>query len=364
MKILVVNAGSSSLKCWYHDLRGDALDVPPAHPLWSKDVDWDEKADIDAVFASVLQSLPGPVELAGHRIVQGGKFHSATILTPEVRASIAEETAIAPAHNRIALQGVEILQRRFGPDLIQAAVFDTGFHATLAPEAYVYPGPYSWFEAGIRRYGFHGISHCYAARRAGQLLGGGLGGDPASLRIITCHLGSGASLAAVRGGKSIDTTMGFTPMEGLMMGSRSGSVDPGILIYLLRQHNYTADQLEGILYRKSGLLGVSGVSSDMREILAAIDRGDARAQLAFDIYLHRLLREIGSMLAVLGGADALVFTGGVGENCAPLRDRAVQQLKFLPNLRVLVIHAEEEWEIARQCFELRSGAASGTVVPT
>ena len=159
----------------------------------------------------------------------------------------------------------------------------------------------------------------------------------------------------MRGGKSIDTTMGFTPLEGLMMGSRSGSVDPGILIYLLREHHYTADQLEAILYKQSGLLGVSGISSDMREILAAIDRGDSRAQLAFDIYLHRLLHEIGSMLAVLGGADALVFTGGVGENCAPLRDRVAQQLDFLPNLRVLVIHAEEEWEIARQCFELQAG---------
>jgi len=354
MKILVVNAGSSSLKCWYHDLRADALDAPPALPLWMKHVDWDAKTDIDGVFASVLESLPGPVELAGHRIVHGGRFRGATTLTPEVRAAIAEETAIAPAHNRVALKAVEILQRRFGAELPQVAVFDTGFHATLPPEAYVYPGPYAWFEAGIRRYGFHGINHGYVARRAAQLLGG----DPASLRIITCHLGSGASLAAVRGGKSIDTTMGFTPLEGLMMGSRSGSVDPGVLIYLLRQHNYTADQLEDILYKQSGLLGVSGISSDMREILAAIDRGDPRAQLAFDIYLHRLLREIGSMLAVLGGADALVFTGGVGENCAPLRDRVAQQLNFLPNLRVLVIPAQEEWEIARQCFELR------TAVPT
>jgi acetate kinase len=351
MKILVVNAGSSSLKCWYHDLRGDALDVPPAQPQWSKHVDWDEKTDIDATFASILQSLPGPVELIGHRIVHGGKFRGATILTPEVRAAIAEETAIAPAHNRIALKAVDILGRHFGAELPQIAVFDTGFHATMPPEAYVYPGPYAWFEAGIRRYGFHGINHGYVARRAAQMLGG----DPASLRIITCHLGSGASLAAVRGGKSIDTTMGFTPLEGLMMGSRSGSVDPGLLIYLLRQHNYTADQLEEILYKQSGLEGVSGISSDMREILAAIDRGDQRAQLAFDIYLHRLLREIGSMLAVLGGADALVFTGGVGENCPPLRDRAVQQFKFLPNLRVLVIHAEEEWEIARQCYELQTG---------
>jgi acetate kinase len=354
MKILVVNAGSSSLKCWYHDLSGDALDAPPAQPLWTKHVDWDAKTDIDAAFASVLESLPGPVELAGHRIVHGGPFRGATILTPEVRTAIAEETAIAPAHNRVALKAVDILQRRFGAGLKQAAVFDTGFHATMPPEAYVYPGPYAWFEAGIRRYGFHGISHGYAARRAAQRLGG----DRASLRMVTCHLGSGASLAAVYGGKSIDTTMGFTPLEGLMMGSRSGSIDPGILIYLLREHSYTADQLEEILYKQSGLLGVSGISSDMRQIQSAIDRGDTRAQLAFNIYLHRLVREIGSMLAVLGGADALVFTGGVGENCAPLRDRAVQQFKFLPNLQVLVIHAEEEWEIARQCFELQ------TAVPT
>jgi len=145
MKILVVNAGSSSLKCWYHDLTGDALDAPPAQPLWSKHVDWDEKTDIDAAVATVLESLPGPVELAGHRIVHGGKFRGATILTPEVRAAITEETAIAPAHNRIALKAVDILQRRFGPGLKQIAVFDTGFHATMPPEAYVYPGPYSWF---------------------------------------------------------------------------------------------------------------------------------------------------------------------------------------------------------------------------
>ena len=357
MKILVVNAGSSSLKCWYHDFKGDSLDAPPAQPLWSKHLDWDAKTDLDEVFASVLPLLPGPVELAGHRIVHGGRFRGATVLTAEVRAAITEETAIAPAHNRVALKAVEILQRRFGAELKQVAVFDTGFHATLPPEAYVYAGPYAWFEAGIRRYGFHGISHGYAARRATQLLTGELDGDPASLRIITCHLGSGASLAAVRGGTSIDTTMGFTPLEGLMMGSRIGSVDPGVLIYLLRQHIYTADQLEEILYKQSGLLGVSGISSDMRDILSAIDRGDSRAHLAFDIYVHRLVREIGSMLAMLGGADALVFTGGVGENCAPLRDRVAQQFRFLPNLRVLVIHAEEEWEIARKCYELQAAVS-------
>jgi len=245
---------------------------------------------------------------------------------------------------------VDLAQQHLGPSVPQIAVFDTGFHSTLAPDAYVYPGPYAWLEEGIRRYGFHGISHAYASRRAGQLLSDDTAqGD---LRLITCHLGSGASLAAVRGGKSIDTTMGFTPLDGLMMGSRSGAVDPGILVHLLRQHGFTADQLDDILYRQSGLLGISGISADMREILAAIERGDARAKLAFDIYLHRLVREIGAMLAVLGGADALVFTGGVGENCAPLREKVVEQFRFLPNLKTLVIHAEEEWEIARDCFEL------------
>ncbi len=349
MKILVVNGGSSSLKCWYDDLRDDALDATPSQPLWSTHVDWNDYTDIESVFASLLKALPGAVDVVGHRIVHGGRFCSSAVLTPEVRAAIAEETTIAPAHNRMALKAIDMLQQHFGPALTQIAVFDTGFHATLPPEAYVYPGPYAWCEAGIRRYGFHGISHGYASRRAAQLLGR----DPSGLRIVTCHLGSGASLAAVRAGKSIDTTMGFTPLDGLMMGSRSGSVDPGILVYLLREHNYTADQLDDILYKQSGLLGISGISSDMREILTAIDRGDSRARLAFDIYTHRLVREIGSMLAVLGGADALVFTGGVGENCAPLRDRVIQQLGFLRNLQVLVIHAEEEWEIARQCFELQ-----------
>jgi acetate kinase len=198
-----------------------------------------------------------------------------------------------------------------------------------------------------------------------------LGSKPA--RLITCHLGNGASLAAVREGQSIDTTMGFTPLEGLMMGSRSGSVDPGILIHLMR-HGQTADQLDDLLNRQSGLLGISGISGDMREILAAAENGHERARLAFEVYAHRLVREMGGMLAVLGGLDALVFTGGVGENCPPLRDAAARQLAFLglkldpaknaaphPDahvaaadsaVHVLVIHAEEEWEIARECYRI------------
>jgi acetate kinase len=348
MRILVINSGSSSLKCWYDDIRQDALDAAPPRPLWSKHIDWSEKTDIDSALPAVLESLAGPIEAVGHRIVHGGKLRASAVLTPEVRAAIEEETAIAPAHNRMALKAIDILQQQFGGELPQIAVFDTAFHSTLPPEAYSFAGPYAWLEAGIRRYGFHGISHEYASRRAAQLLGR----DPARLRLITCHLGSGASLAAVRGGKSIDTTMGFTPLDGLMMGSRSGSVDPGILVHLMRQDGCTADQLDDILYHQSGLLGISGVSADMREVLAASEHGDRRAQLAFDLYVHRLVREIGSMLAVLGGADALVFTGGVGENCAPVRERVIQQFGFLPDAQVLVIHAEEEWEIARQTFVL------------
>jgi acetate kinase len=211
----------------------------------------------------------------------------------------------------------------------------------------VYPGPYEWLDHGIRRYGFHGISHQYAARRAAQILGNN------ESRLIICHLGNGASLAAVRNGRSVDTTMGFTPLEGLMMGTRCGSIDPGIIIYLLRHRGYTAEQLDHVLNQESGLQGVSGLSGDMREILTAIANGNQRAQLAFDIYAHRLCREVGAMLAVLGGVDALVFTGGVGENCAPLREVVTRQLGFVAP-KVLVIHAEEEWEIARESYTLKN----------
>jgi acetate kinase len=307
------------------------------------------------------------VDVVGHRIVHGGKFREAHVLTSEVRAAIAQEAEIAPAHNRLELAAIDTVDHVIGTHVTQVAVFDTAFHSTLPPAAYVYAGPYAWLDQGIRRYGFHGISHQYAARRASELLGS------KSPRLITCHLGNGASLAAIRDGHSIDTTMGFTPLEGLMMGSRSGSVDPAILIHLMR-HGKTADQLDDLLNRQSGLLGISGISGDMREILAAAESGHERARLAFEIYAHRLVREMGGMLAVLGGLDALVFTGGVGENCPPLRDAAARHLAFMglkldstknaaPDadmdvaaadsaVRVLVIHAEEEWEIARECYRL------------
>ncbi len=371
MRTLVLNGGSSSFKCRLDDLPDGPLPMVPPQPLWEKHVDWDSRRGVAEVLEPVLRSVSSPIEVIGHRIVHGGPvYRKSTLLTAEVRAAIAKEVEFAPVHNRFELEAVQAVDRVIGSGVRQAAVFDTGFHATLEPPAYVYPGPQSWLDEGIRRYGFHGISHQYAAGRAAEMLRA----DPASLKLIICHLGSGASLAAVNGGKSIDTTMGFTPLEGLMMGTRCGSIDPGILVYLIRHRGYSAEQLDDILNRHSGLLGLSGVSPDMREVLRAIEAGNQQARLAFDVYAHRLVREIGAMLAVLGGVDAIVFTGGVGENCAPLRKAACDQLGFLnlkldvvkntrPDLdddiaasgsrvRVLVIRAQEEWQIARECHRL------------
>jgi len=347
MRILVLNGGSSSFKLWLGEISGEPIPAAQPAPLWEENVDLTAGAKIHEVLMPVLQRVPGPVDVVGHRIVSGGSIHrESTLLTPEVRTVIAQQADVAPVHNRTQLLAVETVDALLGPSIRQFAVFDTGFHATLEPAAYVYPGPYEWFEKGIRRFGFHGINYQYTARLAAEMLGS------KSHRLIICHLGNGASLAAVRAGKSVDTTMGFTPLEGLMMGARSGSIDPGVLVHLMKKCGYTAEQLDQTLNRESGLLGVSGVSGDMREILAAIEAGNHRAKLAFDIYAHRLIRGVGAMLGVLGGADALVFTGGVGEHCAPLRDLVVKQFDFLNDLKVLVIHAGEEWEIARECYRL------------
>ena len=337
MKILAINGGSSSFKCRLDEVPADPPSAPPA-PLWETHFDLAPGA-----LEQALRSVPGCVDAVGHRIVHGGQYRQTTRITAEVRAAIAAEAEVAPTHNKFELEAIDCAARLF-TNVPQVAVFDAAFHSTLRPEAYVYPGPHDWLALGIRRSGFHGVSFQYATRRATEILGA------EARRLIICHLGNGASIAAVRDGTSVDTTMGFTPLEGLMMGTRSGSIDPGIIVYLIRHRGYTAEQLDKILNRESGLLGVSGVSADMREILAAIDQGNDRARLAFDIYAHRLCRGIGGMLAALDGADAIVFTGGVGENCAPLRERVRAQLRgVLGNARELVIHAEEEWEIIREC---------------
>ena len=337
MRILALNGGSSSFKCRLDDISGDPPSQPP-EPLWKKNAERGESLE------QILESVPRPIDAVGHRIVHGGKIRECTRVTPEVRDAIAREAEIAPAHNRYELQAIDAVDRIL--KVPQVAVFDAAFHATLDRAAYVYPGPFQWLDEGIRRYGFHGISHQYSSRRAAEILG------RTKFRLVTCHLGNGASLAAVRDGRSVDTTMGFTPLEGLMMGTRSGSIDPAILIYLIRHRGYTAEQLDHILNQESGLAGISGISGDMREVLAAMDAGNGRAKLAFEIYAHRLCRGIGEMIGSLGGADAFVFTGGVGENTARLREIVAERFKFLGSIPILVIHAEEEWEIVRQCYML------------
>jgi acetate kinase len=404
MKILVLNSGSSSQKACLYEIGATLPDHPPGC-LWEGKVEFGgetaavsvknsqgaaQKENIHATSreqvvqhllssltdrkAGVLASL-SEIDAVGHRVVHGGPhFEQPVAITPDVRAAIARVSELAPLHTPAALEGMELVETMLGP-VPQVAVFDTGFHRHMPAEAAIYPGPYDWVESGIRRYGFHGINHQYCAGRAAQLLKK----DPKSLRLVTCHLGNGCSISAIHGGRSVDNTMGFTPLDGLMMGTRSGSVDPGILIYLLRQRQLDSQQLDQMLNQESGLLGISGLSSDMREILEAMGRGHERARLAFDIFVHRLRTAVGGMAAVLGGLDALVFTAGVGENSADVRAAACGTLGFIginldsqlnarPKLdadisspdsrvRVLVIRAEEDWAIATECWKLVRVAA-------
>lgn len=314
----------------------------------------------------ILRS-PAEIDIVGHRVVHGGnKYRKSTFITAEVKDTIARLSVLAPTHNPAALRGIEIAETLLQKQP-QLAVFDTAFHRDIPEAACIYPGPYEWVAQGIRRYGFHGINHQYCAERAAQILQK----DVKELYLISCHLGNGCSLTAIKDGRSVDTTMGFTPLEGLMMGTRSGSVDPGILLHLLRQ-GYTEAELDHVLNQESGLKGISGISGDMREIEAAMTRGDKRAQLAFDIYVYRVRFYIGAMLMSLGRLDALLFTAGIGENSALLRARVCESFDFLKlkidtrknsksqadmdistldsHIKVLVIQAQEDWAIARECW--------------
>jgi acetate kinase len=404
MKILVLNSGSSSQKSCLYELGGSVPDSPPA-PLWEAKIEWGDdgatlkirtssgktteqrldKSKRPEAIAQLLKALVSgetrvltqlsEIDVVGHRVVNGGReYTKPTLITREVTAAIEKMAVFAPLHNRAELEGIAQIEKLCG-SVRQVAVFDTGFHATLPEEAAVYPGPYDWVQRGIRKFGFHGINHQYCAGRAAQLLKRSL----SELKLVTCHLGNGCSLAAIRGGVSIDTTMGFTPLDGLMMGTRSGSVDPGILTYLLRQDRLDGKTLDDMLNAKSGLLGISGISGDMREVEAAMKKGNARAKLAFDIFVHRLRSGIGSMIATLNGIDALVFTAGIGENSAEMRAAACANLVFLglaidsaknlsspmesdiatssSTVRVLVLAAQEDWAIARECWKL-GGAPS------
>lgn len=315
---------------------------------------------------------PGEIDVIGHRVVHGGTQYAQSVrITPQVQDDLRQLVPFAPLHQPSNLAGIEACEKLFG-STPQIAVFDTAYHRHLPLVAQVYPGPYAWFEQGIRRYGFHGISHQYCAQRSAQLAGQEL----SLSRIVTCHLGNGCSLAATLGGQCIDTTMGFTPLEGLMMGTRSGSIDPAILFYLQREQGSTPDELDTLLNQQSGLKGISGLSSDMREILQASEQGNERAKLALDLYIYRLRACLGSMIAALEGLDILTFTAGVGEHAPPIRARICQSLGFLgialdeaknasttddqeisaPNstARVLVVHTEEDWQIARECWQMLS----------
>jgi acetate kinase len=409
MKILVLNAGSSSQKSCLYELDRDKIPADPPEPLWQAQIDWNDREgraelrvntdrgeELHEIFPStskfddtlkVLKTLwngrtqsierPEAIDIVGHRVVHGGeKYRECVRIDAAVKAEIDRLATFAPAHNPTNLAGIEAVERLMGVEMPQMAMFDTAFHATLPPAAYVYPGAHEWLEQGIRRYGFHGIGQQYSAERAARRLGR----DLRSLKTIVCHLGNGCSLAAVRDGVSIDTTMGFTPLEGLMMGSRSGSIDPGILVHLLRHTDITVDELDRLLNQESGLVGISGVSNDMREVVAAIAAGNDRAQLAFDIFVQRLRSGIGAMVASLGGLDVLVFSAGIGEHSAAVRSAACAGFEFLgvaidedknhaepcdldistpeSQVRVMVIHVEENWAIARECYCLDRSSRS------
>lgn len=265
------------------------------------------------------------IAAVGHRVVHGGPFTSSVEITPEIRAQITDLADLAPLHNPPSLETLAAAESEL-PEVPHVAVFDTAFHATLPPEAYTYPVPASWTrDWGIRRFGFHGLSHAYCSRRAVEMLG-----SPADeTRLVICHLGHGCSAAAVRGSRCLDTTMGFTPLDGLMMATRSGSIDPGILIHLQQHYVLSVEQIETALNRESGLLGVSGISGDMRKVLAAAKEGQDQAQLALAIYAHRVRQAIGALAVTMGGVDALVFTAGVGEHAAEVRKDVCAGLECL-----------------------------------
>lgn len=356
--ILTVNAGSSSLKL--RVLDGDDK-VVSSRESGSIHGEEELRRELESILAE------GPVDAAGHRVVHGGPhFTGPTVIDPAVEEELERLSDLAPLHNPPAVAAMRALAA-LAPSLPSVACFDTAFHATMPAAASSYAVPAAWTQRWpLRRYGFHGLSHAYASRRVAELLGRPL----AELRTVTAHLGAGASLAAVKGGRSVDTTMGFTPLDGLVMATRSGSVDPGLLLWVQRHRGIDAEEMERALDRESGLRALSGGSGDMREVIAAMDRGDERSRLAFDVYIHRLAAGIAAMATAMGGIDALSFTGGVGESSSQVRAAAGAACGFLGiaideekngarrgdsvisastgSVAVLVLAAREDVEIAAQ----------------
>ena len=365
MKVLVINAGSSSLKV---SLVG-ADDVELASHEFKASAGRFRKTELE----SAINAMEG-VEAVGHRVVHGGpRYQSSVQVSARVVAYLHSIEDLAPLHMPAAISGI-IAVRKLLPRVPAVACFDTSFHSRMPLAAATYAIPARWRRHGIRRYGFHGFSHAYSARRASELLKR----PQSELRVVTCHLGAGASLAAVDGGRSVDTTMGFTPLEGLVMATRSGTVDPGLMLWLQTHEKVTAKELMETLDGRSGLLGIAG-TADMREVLDRRSAGDERSRLAFDMYIHRLRAGIVSMAAAMNGVDALVFTGGVGENSPAVRGEAVAGLRFLgvdveaasngrikgdrdisttvAHVRTLVVRAREDVEVARDVRRLLGGPA-------
>ena len=351
MLVLVVNAGSSSLKSQLIETDGKSVSMKClAEKVGTEDAFMNlsfapdfQKVRYNVAGLTVAQCLKKlldimvddpespisgfrQIDAVGNRIVAGGEyFTKATLINEEARANLSKVEELAPLHNPAADACIDMLSEML-PGTPQVAVFDTAFHATMPPKAYMYPLPWNYYaDYHIRRYGAHGTSHRYAAQQAANLLGRPL----RDLGLITCHLGNGGSITAVNHGKSIDTSMGFTPLEGLMMGTRSGSIDPAIITYVMRREGKTFDEMDSILNRESGILGITGTSGDMRDVLDAAAAGDERASLAIDMYVYRVQKQIGGYYAAMTRTDAVVMTAGIGENSADLRERIFEGLAHM-----------------------------------
>jgi acetate kinase len=365
VSILVFNAGSSTLKFSLFAGRSTSLVADGTVEEPAPDA-------VTKILASIREELASdPVAAVGHRVVHGGRtFTASAPIDARVLEEIDRLSELAPLHNPPALAAIDAAQDAI-PGVPHVAVFDTAFFADLPPDRHVYPLPYDWYaDRGIRRFGFHGISHAFCAGRAAEFLGRRAEG----LRAVTCHLGNGCSATATLGGKAVATTMGFTPLEGLVMGSRAGSVDPGILLYAMERMGLSAEELGEILQQRSGLLGVSKVSSDFRMVQEAADGGNGRARLALAIYADSVQAAIGALAVALRGVDALIFTAGVGENAAPLREEVCRGLGCLglhldveanrtlrPDAdlsapgspgRILILHTREDLHIARETLRI------------
>lgn len=350
MKILVINAGSSSFKYQLIDMRDESViakglceRIGTAGNIKHKaadgrvyEADYAMPTHMEAFDcliyaltqseAKVLDSLD-EIYAVGHRVVQGGDVYSeSVVITEDVLKTVESFNELAPLHNPANIMGVRACMKAFGENVPQVAVFDTSFHQTMPKRSYVYPIPYEYYEKyGIRRYGFHGASHRFVSDRCAEIMGK----DKKDLKIITCHLGNGCSIAAVENGKCVDTSMGFTPLDGFMMGTRCGTLDPSVITFIAEKEDLTPAQVSDILNKKSGMLGVSGVSNDNRDITAAADEGNERAMLAVEMQRYQIAKFVGSYMAAMNGVDAIVFTGGIGENDAALRKEVCERFGFV-----------------------------------